>query len=163
MPDAVSRRRPTAALVWGIAGALLGLWIGYAVVAGATGPSSRPPASAPSGPVAAPTSLTLRALPALHVRRALLKRALANATAVPAPTMAAPAPVVAMSAPAAPAPAATTSAPATTSVPAAPAPSRSSPPPPPATKPQPTVTAQPKRPSGPDFDESAPAGFDNSG
>ena len=163
MPDAVSRRRPTAALVWGIAGALLGLWIGYAIVAGATGPSSRPPASAPSGPVAAPTSLTLRALPALRVRRDAAQARARERDRGAGADVAAPAPVVAMSAPAAPAPAATTSAPATTSVPAAPAPSRSSPPPPPATKPQPTVTAQPKRPSGPDFDESAPAGFDNSG
>ena len=155
----MSRRRPTAALVGVIVGALVGVWVGYALVAGATGSGPRPAASAPSTPVAAPTSLTLNALPELRVRRALLKRALANATVAPAPTVAAPAPVVAMSAPAPQPPAETTSTPAEP----APAPSQPAPSPPPAAGPQPTVTAQPKRPSGPDFDESAPSGFDNAG
>jgi ribonuclease E len=155
-----------------IAAAAVTLWVGYAVVATATRTAPRPAVPAPTRHAVVPPRLALSAVPALRVRAALLGRAAATAPAVhvrhkratrtkatrrkatrrKASAPASPAPQGAMSAPAAP--------------PATPEPASAVQAPPaarPAPKPQPRVTATPKRRSPPDFDESAPSGFDNAG
>jgi hypothetical protein len=148
--------RPSGSLVGAIVAAVVSLWLGFAVVAGVTGATPR--TVAPAQPIreAAPVGgFALHPAPALRVRWALLERAPATATTAPA----SPAP---MSTPASSAADAATSAPATpeSAGAAEPAPS---PRPAPAPKPQPRLTAAPTHGSGPDFDESAPGGFDNSG
>jgi outer membrane biosynthesis protein TonB len=160
VPGAVSSLRPTSAVLTAILVAAVSLWAGFAVVAGATRSSPGPAAPAQTRPEVAPPHLTLTAAPALRVRPALLERAPARATVLAAR----PAPAPAKSAHPSPAPATAMSAPA--SPPAAPEPSRTvqpSPSPRPAPKPQPTRTAAPSHPAGPDFDQSQPDGFDNSG
>jgi hypothetical protein len=162
----VSSQRPQRVLLWAIPVAVLSLWVSFAVVAGATRNSPRSAAHAqPAQPMgeAAPIGLALSPAPALRVRSAVLAasapqatgrraqhthRARARATEPPAPA----APAAAMSAPEAPA--------------ATPAPTNAvqpTPSPRPAAKPRPTITAEPKRPSRPDFDQSQPDGFDTSG
>ena len=146
--------------------AVVSLWLGFAVVAAVT--ATAPRTAAPAQPIreAAPMSgLALSPAPALRVRWARLERAPATATTAPA----SPAP---MSAPASSAADAATGGPAATSAPVTPpatpepagaAEPTPSPRPAPAPKPQPRLTAAPTDGSGPDFDESAPGGFDNSG
>jgi hypothetical protein len=162
----VSSQWPQRVLLWAIPVAVVSLWVGFAVVAGATGSSPRP--AAPAAPVqpmgeAAPIGLALSPAPALRVRSAVLAASAHQVTgrrakhtqptrarAISSPAPAAPA--AAMSAPAAPA--------------ATPAPTHAvqpTPSPRPAAKPRPTLTAEPKRPSRPDFDQSQSDGFDNSG
>jgi hypothetical protein len=168
VPDALSAAPPIRALVWSLLGALVGLWLGYAVVAGMKQGSAapQPAAHAPPAPETAPVGLALTAAPALHVRSSLFGSAPVRRVVRHAPrrrarataTVAAPAPQTAM------APAATpVSTPAqTTPVQAAPAPAPA-PRPAPTPRRQPTLTAQPKQSSGPSFDQSSPNGFDNSG
>jgi hypothetical protein len=156
----VSSLRLTPGLVSAIAAAAVTLWVGYAVVAAATRTAPRPAAPAPVRHAVAPPRLGLSAVPALRMRLALLERAAATAPVVPArPRPTAPTTESASHERAA-------AASATTSAPATPAPTGAVQPPPaarPAPKPRPRLTAQPKRPSSPDFDESAPSGFDNAG
>jgi hypothetical protein len=170
----MSEARPGTAIVGAVVATVLALWLSYAVAAGlmqgAPGPSG-----APQSLGAAPVGLTLTPVPELRMRPALHKRAAeARAIAQPAPprsvraaTSARPAkegapaqaPPPAMSAP--PAPATTTPAPQSpvTQAPAA----TPTPTPKVAPKPRPTLAAHPIKPARPDFDESAPSGFDTSG
>jgi hypothetical protein len=166
VPDAVSAPLTTRRLGVSIAAAVLSLWLGFAVAAGVDNPAPSPPASAQQ---AAPTRIGLRTAPALRVRPALLVPAAATATATapraamraatprPAPRPVSIAPRTPTSAPASPAvkPPAATRQPASAVQPA-----RFSSP---APKPRPSPVAAPKKPSKPDFDESAPGGFDTSG
>jgi hypothetical protein len=158
VPDAVSSLRLTPALLAAIAAAVASLWVGFAVVAGATRISPRPAAHARPLRNAAPIGLGLSSVPALRVRPALFRLAPARAAALPA---AAPTTMSGAASTESVAPASTPAAPAAT-----PAPARAvqpTPAPRPAPKPRPSLTAAPKHPSGPDFDESASGGFDNSG
>jgi hypothetical protein len=160
----VSSPRATRGLVSAIAAAAVTLWVGYAVVAAATRTAPRPVAPAPTRHAVTPPRLGLSEVPALRVRAALLERAAATAPVVHVrPRRAARTKTRASASPARqPAMGAPTPARAT------PAPTSAVQPPPaarPAPQPQPPPrrTAQPKRPSPPDFDESAPSGFDNQG
>ena len=147
------------ALLWGLLGAVVALWLGYAVVAGMTQASPSRPAAHPR-PAALPESaqvgLGLSPAPALRVRSAVLGQA--PARTIVRRTRRAPARHRAplMSAPVTPA----TTPVATAPVRQTPVPT---PAPRPARKPQTTVTAQPKQPARPGFDQSSPSGFDNSG
>ena len=173
MPDAVTAAPPIRALVWSLLGALVALWLSYAIVAGMKqGSAAAQPAAHPR-PAAetAPIGLALTAAPALRVRSSLFgparvgpvvrhaprQRARAKAAvAAPAP---APAPATAPTQTAlTPAPAPTTPSAPVTPVQATPTPA-----PRPAPKPQTTLKAQPTQPSSGGFDESSPSGFDNSG
>jgi outer membrane biosynthesis protein TonB len=174
----VSSLRPSPALLGALAAAVVGLWLGWAVAAGVTQSDPLRATGAAAGTDAAPVGLELTPAPALRVRPLLLKHAADAIAQPPAPTPSAPMP--ARSAPTRSAPPPAASAPATpqaTPEPAAPvppspaAPVEQAPAPAPqptpkprrAPKPQPTLTAQPKRSSSPDFDESAPSGFDTAG
>jgi hypothetical protein len=168
VPDALTGAPPIRALVWSLLGALVGLWLGYAIVAGMKqGSAGQQPAAAhaPPGPETVPVGLALTAAPALRVRSSLFgsapvrtvvrhaprRRARAKATvAAPAPQTVAPGPT----------PVSTPAQTIPVQAPPAPAPA---PRPAPTPKRQPTLTAQPKQPSGPSFDQSSPNGFDNSG
>jgi hypothetical protein len=158
--------RPTPALLKAMAAAVVCLWLSFAVVAGAIRTSPRAPAARAATPAreSGPIGLALRPAPALQVRRALFATSVYRARPRPAshrqrrrvaaaalPAQAAPAP--AMSAPVAtPAPTVAVQAPPADAPKTRPAP-----------KPRPVLTAEPKHPSAPDFDESAPVGFDNAG
>jgi hypothetical protein len=179
VPDTVSRRPPVQALVWSLLGALVGLWLGYALVAGMTkGTSSPPPAAeAATLPRGTPVDLALGAPPALGVRPALLAHAPLAITKPkpkrkpkhrrrhkPARRHVAPPTTAAMSAPASTqvqTPISNPTTPAATPAPTTPV--QPTPAPRPARKPQTSLVAKPKPSSGPDFDDSTPSGFDNSG
>ena len=169
----MTTRPPTRALLWSGFGALVGLWLSFAVVAGMTQSTApRRAAHAAAPPKAAPVGLAISTAPALHVRATVFGAAPAVAIAAPKPThrhraapkpaapAPAPAPAPAMSAPASPAAQAPITTPAT---PAPTTPVQQAPAPRPVRKAQPTLVAKPKPSSGPGFDESAPSGFDNSG
>ena len=164
MPDAVSAQLTTRRLAVSIAAAVLSLWLGFAVAAGVDNPAPSPPASAPAGHEAAPTRLVLRTAPALRVRPALLEHAAAAPTAPRAamreptapPKTTEPQTPTSVPEPRVATPPAATPQPTPTTV----QPVRSSPP---APKPRPTTVTAPKQPAKPDFDESAPGGFDTSG
>ena len=164
-------RPPTRALVWSGFGALVGLWISFAVVAGMTQSTApRHAAHARPLPKAAPVGLALSAAPALHVRPAVFGSAPAVVVAAPRPThhhRAAPkpaAPAPATTAPLSTAPQTPITSPVTPTTTAAPTiPAQQAPAPQPARKAHPTLVAKPKPSSGGGFDESAPSGFDNSG
>lgn len=169
MPDAVTAAPPIRSLVWSILGAVVALWLAYAIVAGMKHGTAapRPASHARPAPQTAPVGLSLTAAPALRVRSSLFapgrvapvvrraprQRARARSAAV------APAPQTAMTPP--PAPATT---PPVTPVQATPTPTPT-PAPRPTAKPRPqtTLKAQPKDPSGAGFDESSASGFDQSG
>jgi hypothetical protein len=158
VPD-VSSVRPGSALLWAILVAGVSMWISFAIVASATRISPRPAVPARARPEAAPIGLALSAAPALRLRATLREHSAASPTALSAQ----PAPA----APSAPAPA-PASARTPSAAPAAPkkpttvpqAPSSS---PRPTAGPQTRRTPEPRRSPPPDFDESAPAGFDTSG
>jgi hypothetical protein len=172
VPDAVTAAPPIRSLVWSLLGALVALWLGYAIVAGMKqSPSAAPPAAhAPAALHATPVGLSLTPAPALRVRSSLF---------APGPV----APVVrhaprhrarAKSAVAAPAPqTAVTSAPAPVTTPSPVTPVQTTPAPTPTPtpaprpvarpKPQTTLTAKPKPSSGGGFDQSSASGFDQSG
>jgi hypothetical protein len=170
VPDAVTAAPPIRSLVWSLLGALVALWLGYAIVAGMKqGSAVAQPATHPQ-PAAetAPVGLALTAAPALRVRSSLFAPARAGTVVRHAPrhrarakaAVSAPAPQTSMTP--APSPAATPAP--VTPVQATPTPTPT-PAPRPAAKPRPqtTLKAQPKQPSGGGFDESSPSGFDNSG
>jgi hypothetical protein len=174
VPDAVTAAPPIRSIVWSLLGAVVALWLAYAIVAGTKQGTAAPaPAShAPAAPQTAPVGLSLPPAPALRVRsslfgpgrvvpivrhaprhRARVKTAVA--VAVPAPqttTTSDPAPVTT---PAPVTPVQTT--PTTTPTPT-PAPRPVAKP-----KPQTRLTAQPKPSSGGGFDQSSASGFDQSG
>jgi len=174
VPDAMTAAPPIRSLVWSLLGAVVALWLAYAIVAGTKQSAAAPPVShAPAAPATAPVGLSLTPAPALRVRSSLFApgrvapvvirharrhRARAkSAAAPPAPqttTTSAPAPVT-TSAPVTPVQAMPTPAPTPTPTPA-PRPAAKP-------KPQPTLTAQPKRSSGGGFDQSSASGFDQSG
>jgi hypothetical protein len=167
VPDAVTTAPPIRSIVWSVLGAVVALWLGYAIVAGMKqSPAAPPPASHPQpAPRTTPVGLTLTAAPALRVRYSLFAPARAGTVVRHAPrrraraksaVAAPPAPQTAMTPPPAPA---TTQAPVTP-VQATPTPA---PRPAPTPKPQTTLTAQPKDSSGGGFDQSSPSGFDQSG
>ncbi|HEX6619234.1 MAG TPA: hypothetical protein VF024_06230 [Solirubrobacteraceae bacterium] len=169
MPDAVTAAPPIRALVWSLLGALVALWLSYAIVAGMKqGSAAAQPAAHPR-PAAetAPIGLALTAAPALRVRSSLFGAARVGPVVRHAPRQRARA-KAAVAAPApAPAPAQTAMTPApvptTTPAPVTPVQATPTPAPRPAPKPQTTLKAQPKQPSSGSFDESSPSGFDNSG
>jgi hypothetical protein len=165
----MSTNRPSRALLWAILGVVVGLWAGYAVVAGVSkGSPQRASHGAAVAAAATPVGFALSKAPALQLRRKVMRHKRVHRRAVhrrvrhkrvvrraPARRVVAPAPP-AMSIPATPA---ATPAPVTP-VQAAPAPR---PAPRPAPKPRPRLTAKPTEPARPDFDQSSPGGFDNSG
>jgi hypothetical protein len=170
VPDAVSAAPPIRSVFWSLLGALVALWLAYALVAGMKhgAAAPRPASHARPAPQTTPVGLSLTAAPALRVRSSLFgpgavapvvrhaprHRARAKAAVV------APAPQTAVTA--APAPA-TTPAPVTP-VQATPTPTPT-PAPQPVAKPRPqtTLKARPAPSSGGGFDESSPSGFDQSG
>lgn len=165
-------RPPTRAFVWSGLGALVGLWLGFAVVAGIT--QSAPASSATHArplPKPAPVGFALTDAPALHVRGVVLGTVAVRSAPTPrrrhrtAPKAApAPAPAPAMSAPVTPAPQTPVTNPVTPVTPTQQAtPVQQAPAPRPVRRTQPTVVSKPKPSSGPDFDNAAPSGFDNSG
>jgi hypothetical protein len=170
VPDAVTAAPPIRSLVWSLLGALVALWLGYAIVAGMKQGSAAPQPATHPRPAAetAPVGLAFTAAPALRVRSSLFAPARAGTVIRHAPrhrarakaAVSAPAPQTAMTP--APTPAATPAP--VTPVQATPTPTPT-PAPRPAAKPRPqtTLKAQPKPSSGGGFDESSPSGFDNSG
>jgi hypothetical protein len=148
-----------------IAATVVALGLSYVVTAGLM-PSAQPAAGGAPVPKGTAPGLALTHAPELRARPALFRAA---------PAIAQPAPSTAMATGPAAAPAATrataapsSSPPATTPAPTTPAqsnsaaPAGSEPAAAPA-KPKPTLSAQPTKPSKPDFDEAAPGGFDSSG
>ena len=157
MPDVVSSRRLTPAVFGAIVAAAVSLWVGFAVVAGATRTAPRPATHAqPVRGSSAAISLGLSSVPALRARPALFRLAPAMATAPPAP------PTAVSAAPSSES-VEPTRTPASTPEPSHAVQPAPAPAPRPAPKPRPSPAAEPKHPSSPDFDESAPGGFDNSG
>ena len=168
MPDAVTAAPPIRSLVWSLLGAVVALWLAYAIVAGMKHGTAAPRPATHARPArqTAPVALSLTAAPALRVRSSVFApgrvapvvrhapRHRARTTSVAV----ARAPQTTMTPPPAPA----TTAPVTTPVQATPTPT---PAPQPAAKPRPqtTLKAHPKSPSGPGFDESSASGFDQSG
>jgi hypothetical protein len=162
----MSTNRPSRALLWAILGAVVGLWAGYAVVAGVSKGSPQPAShGAAVAAAATPVGFALSKAPALQVRRKVMRHKRVHRRAVhrravhrrvrhkrvvrrtPVRRVVAPAPPAMTPAPVTP-------------VQAAPAPR---PAPRPAPKPRPKLTAKPTEPARPDFDQSSPGGFDNSG
>jgi hypothetical protein len=175
VPDAVTAAPPIRSLVWSLLGAVVVLWLAYAIVAGMKQGSAPPAPVSPArtAPDTAPVGLALTPAPALRVRSSLFgppragtvvrhaprHRARAtSAVSAPAPQTATPAPAPATT-PAPLTPVQTTPTPTPTPRPTP----NPTPPARPAPKPRPTLKAQPKQPSGPSFDQSSPSGFDNSG
>jgi outer membrane biosynthesis protein TonB len=155
----VTALRPSGSLLGAILAAVVSLWVGFAVVAGATRTAPRPATHAQPVRGSAAINLGLSSVPALRARPALFKLAPASATAPPAP----PTAMSAAPSPESVEPTSTPAAPAATPEPAHAVQPSPAPAPRPAPKPRPSPAAEPKHPSGPDFDESAPGGFDNSG
>ncbi len=168
MPDAVTAAPPIRSIAWSLLGAVVALWLTYAIVAGMKHGTAapRPVSHARPASQSAPVELSLTAAPALRVRSSLFapgrvapvvrhaprhRARVRTAVIAPAPQTATPAPTPA-----------TTPAPVTP-VQATPTPTPT-PAPRPVAKPRPqTLTAQPKHSSGGGFDESSPSGFDQSG
>jgi hypothetical protein len=168
----VTAAPPIRSIVWSVLGAVVALWLAYAIVAGMKHGTAapRPVSHARPAPQTTPVDLSLTAAPALRVRSSLFApgavapvvrhaprhRVRAKTAVVP------PAPRTALTA--APAPA-TTPAPVTP-VQATPTPTPT-PAPRPVAKPRPQTTLKPqpkpKPSSGGGFDESSPSGFDQSG
>ena len=167
MPDAVTAAPPIRSLVWSLLGAVVVLWLAYAIVAGMKQGSAPPAPVSPArtAPDTAPVGLALTPAPALRVRSSLFGPPRAGTVVRHAPRHR----VRATSAVSAPAPQTATPAPAPATTPAPLTPVQTTPTPTPtpparpAPKPRPTLKAQPKQPSGPSFDQSSPSGFDNSG
>ena len=170
MPDAVTAAPPIRSVVWSLLGAVVALWLAYAIVAGMKHGTAapRPASHARPAPQTTPVGLSLNAAPSLRVRSSLF----APGAVAPVVRHAPRHRVRAKTAVVAPAPRTTTTAaptPATTSAPVTPVQATPTPTPTPAPRPvakprpQTTLKAQPKPSSGGGFDESSPSGFDNSG
>ena len=159
---------PIRSIVWSVVGAVVALWLAYAIVVatkhGTAAP--RPVSHARPAGQTTPVGLSLTAAPALRVRSSLFAPGRVAPVVRHAPrhraraktAVVAPAPQTATTPPPEPA---TTPAPVT--------PVQSTPTPTPAPRPvakptpKPTLTAKPKQSSGGGFDESSPSGFDQSG
>ena len=166
MPDAVTAAPPIRSIVWSLLGAVVALWLAYAVVAGMKHGTAapRPASHARSAPQTTPVGLSLTAAPALRVRSSLF----APGAVAPVVRHAPRHRVRAKTAVVAPAPQTTTTAapaPDPTPAPVTPVQTTPTPAPRPVAKPRPqtTLKAQPKPSSGGGFDESSPSGFDQSG
>ena len=152
-----------------IAATVVALGLSYVVTAGLM-PSAQPAAGGAPAPKGTAPGLALTRAPELRARPALFRAAPAIAQPAPSTAMATgpaedpPAPP-ATAEPSTSAPAPTGTAPSTTPAPAVP--DQSEPAAAPAAKPKPkakpTLSVQPATPSRPDFDETAPGGFDSSG
>jgi hypothetical protein len=168
VPDAVTAAPPIRSIVWSLLGALVALWLAYAIVAGMKHGTAapRPVSHARPAPQTAPVELSLTAAPALRVRSSLFAPGRVAPVVRQAPRHRARAKTTVV---ARAQPATTTPPPATTPAPVTPVQATPTPTPTPAPrpvatpKPKPTLTAQPKHPSGGGFDESSPSGFDQSG
>ena len=163
---------PIRSLVWSLLGAVVALWLAYAIVAGMKHGSAapRPGSQGRAAPQATPVGLSLAAAPALRVRSSLFAPGRAAPVVRHAPrqrsrartAVVAPAPQTAVT---------TAPPPATTPAPVTPVQSTPTPTPTPTPAPRPvakprpqtTLTSHPKHPSGGGFDESSPSGFDQSG
>jgi hypothetical protein len=165
---------PIRSLVWSVLGAVVALWLAYAIVAGTKHGAAAPPPASHEGtaPQTTPAGLSLAAAPALRVRSSLLAPGRAAPVVRHAPrhkaraktAVVAPAPQTAVT---------TSPSPATTPSPVTPVQATPSPTPTPTPtpaprpvakpRPQTTLNAQPKPSSGGGFDESSPSGFDQSG
>ena len=161
---------PIRSLVWSLLGAVVALWLAYAIVAGMKHGTAapRPVSQERTAPQTTPVGLSLPAAPALRVRSSLFAPGRVAPVVRHAPrhraraktAVVAPAPQTAVT----PSP-----SPATTPSPVTPAQATPTPTPTPAPRPvakprpQTTLQAQPKHPSGGGFDESSPSGFDQSG
>ena len=167
MPDAVTAAPPIRSLVWSLLGAVVALWLAYAIVAGMKHGTAAPRPATHARPArqTAPVALSLTAAPALRVRSSVFApgrvapvvRHAPRQRARAKPAAVAPAPQTTMTSPPTP-----VTTPAVTPVQTTPTPT---PTPTPAAKPRPqtTLKAQPKPSSGPGFDESSASGFDQSG
>ena len=156
MPDAVTAAPPFRSIVWSLLGAVVALWLAYAIVAGMKHGTAapRPVSHTPPASQTTPVGLSLTAAPALRVRSSVFVPGAVAPVVRHAPRHR----VRAKTAAVAPAPQTTTTA--------APAPDPTpTPAPRPVAKPRPqtTLKAQPKPSSGGGFDESSPSGFDQSG
>jgi hypothetical protein len=170
VPDAVTAAPPIRSIVWSLLGAVVALWLAYAIVAGMKHGTAapRPVSHARSAPQTTPVGLSLTAAPALRVRSSLF----APGAVAPVVRHAPRHRVRAKTAVVAPAPqTTTTAAPAPDPTPAPVTPVQTTPTPTPTPAPRPvakprpqtTLKAQPKPSSGGGFDESSPSGFDQSG
>ncbi|HEX6696088.1 MAG TPA: hypothetical protein VF080_04815 [Solirubrobacteraceae bacterium] len=163
---------PIRSLVWSVLGAVVALWLAYAIVVGMKHGAAAPgPASHErTAPQTAPVGLSLAPAPALRVRSSVFAPGRAAPVVRHAPrhkaraktAVVARVPQTAVTT--SPSPDSTPSP--VTPVQATPTPtSTPTPAPRPVAKPKPqtTLKAQPKPSSGGGFDESTPSGFDQSG
>jgi hypothetical protein len=168
VPDAVTAAPPIRSIVWSLLGAVVALWLAYAVVAGMKHGTAapRPVSHARPASQTTPVGLSLTAAPALRVRSSLFAPGAVAPVVRHAPRHRAHAKTAAV----APAPQPVTT-PATTPAPVTPVQTTPTPTPTPAPRPVATPRPQPKpqpkpkpKPSsGGGFDESSPSGFDQSG
>ena len=168
MPHAVTAAPPMRSLVWSVLGAVVALWLAYAIVVGMKGGTAAPRPTSHARPAAAttPVGLSFAAAPALRVRSSLFAPGRVAPVVRHAPRHRARVKTAAVAA----APRTRTPpAPDTTSAPVTPVQAKPTPTPTPAPRPvakprpQPTLTSHPKPSSGGGFDESSPSGFDQSG
>jgi hypothetical protein len=164
----VTAAPPIRSIFWSLLGAVVALWLAYAIVAGMKHGTAapRPVSHARPAPQTAPVELSLTAAPALRVRSSLFAPGAVAPVVRHAPRHRARAKTAVV----APAPQpAKTPAPAPATTPAPVSPVQATPTPTPAPRPvakprpQTTLKAQPKPSSGGGFDESSPSGFDQSG
>jgi hypothetical protein len=164
----VTAAPPIRSIFWSLLGAVVALWLAYAIVAGMKHDTAapRPVSHARPAPQTAPVELSLTAAPALRVRSSLFAPGAVAPVVRHAPRHRARAKTAVV----APAPQpAKTPAPAPATTPAPVSPVQATPTPTPAPRPvakprpQTTLKAQPKPSSGGGFDESSPSGFDQSG
>jgi hypothetical protein len=168
VPDAVTAAPPIRSIVWSLLGAVVALWLAYAVVAGMKHGTAapRPVSHARPASQTTPVGLSLTAAPALRVRSSLFAPGAVAPVVRHAPRHRARAKTAVV----APAPQPVTT-PATTPAPVTPVQTTPTPTPTPAPRPVATPRPQPKpqpkpkpKPSsGGGFDESSPSGFDQSG
>jgi hypothetical protein len=164
----VTAAPPIRSIVWSLLGAVVALWLAYAVVAGMKHGTAapRPVSHARPASQTTPVGLSLTAAPALRVRSSLFAPGAVAPVVRHAPRHRARAKTAVV----APAPQPVTT-PATTPAPVTPVQTTPTPTPTPAPRPVATPRPQPKpqpkpkpKPSsGGGFDESSPSGFDQSG
>jgi hypothetical protein len=162
----VTAAPPIRSIVWSLLGAVVALWLAYAVVAGMKHGTAapRPVSHARPASQTTPVGLSLTAAPALRVRSSLFAPGAVAPVVRHAPRHRARAKTAVV----APAPQPVTT-PATTPAPVTPVQTTPTPTPTPAPRPvatprpQPKPQPKPKPSSGGGFDESSPSGFDQSG